>query len=239
MKGIRSYLNVRNVLVLTIIVFVLGFLVGTPLYLYSKKQNNVLSAKISSPEENLTEDEIGKLVAVVGKLVILPEGEKPEIATVSNVEKLQNQSFFLNARNGDKVLVYLKARKAYLYRPSDNKVVDIAPVNLPSPSPKLEPSGTVLPAIDEKKSVVIYNGANDNSILNNMSSDLAQLESIDIQGSRTAERQYESTIIVDLSGDNSTLASEIAAITGGRVGSLPTGEVRPEGADILVILGSN
>jgi hypothetical protein len=60
--------------------------------------------------------------------------------TLTNVSNLKSQAFYANAENGDKVLLYQQAKKAYLYRPSINKVIDIAPVVMSeqaSPTPTL------------------------------------------------------------------------------------------------------
>jgi hypothetical protein len=78
------------------------------------------------------DDETAKLIARVASLVSLPEGETPTIATVTDVEKLRTQTFFAKAENGDRVLIFSKARKAYLYRPSTNKIVEIGPINIGS-----------------------------------------------------------------------------------------------------------
>lgn len=66
----------------------------------------------------------------VGKLIELPLDEEPTVATVTDAEKLREQPFFINAQNGDRVLIFTQAKKAYLYRPSTNKIVEVAPVNL-------------------------------------------------------------------------------------------------------------
>ncbi len=63
----------------------------------------------------------------VGSLVVLPEGEVPTIAAVSNPEVLKGQAFFAEAKTGDIVLIYSK--KAVLYDPILNKVIIAAPVN--------------------------------------------------------------------------------------------------------------
>ena len=98
--------------------------------------------RLTNPQEAVKEEK-KQLQDKVGKLVALPEGETPTIATVSDVNKLKSQAFFAKAENGDKVLIYTQAKKAVLYRPSINKVIEVAPVNLgdsqkdqaPAPAP--------------------------------------------------------------------------------------------------------
>lgn len=91
--------------------------------------------------------EIDKLVADVGKLIALPKDEKPTVATVTDIEKVKDQPFFKNAKNGDKVLIYTNEKKAILYRPTENLIVEVGAVNInqtpqesPSPSPKESPT---------------------------------------------------------------------------------------------------
>lgn len=71
------------------------------------------------------ENDAKQTTANVGKLIVLPN-EKPAIAIVNDEAKLKKQSFFKDAKNGDKVLMYKNARKAILYRPSENKVIEVA-----------------------------------------------------------------------------------------------------------------
>lgn len=75
-------------------------------------------------------EELTNLVAQVGKLIVLPEGETPTIATVSDPEKLKDQPFFAKAKTGDKVLIYTNAKKALLYSVENNKIVEVAPINI-------------------------------------------------------------------------------------------------------------
>lgn len=74
--------------------------------------------------------EADALVAKVGALIVLPADEKPTVATVQDPEKLKEQAFFANAKTGDKVLIYTTAKKAILYSPTENKIVEVAPVNI-------------------------------------------------------------------------------------------------------------
>lgn len=76
-----------------------------------------------------SEKDIQNLVSKVGKLIELPTGEEPTVATVVNVEALaKEQPFYKNAKNGDRLLVYLKAQKAILYNPDKNILVNVGPV---------------------------------------------------------------------------------------------------------------
>ncbi len=103
--------------------------VAAAVYLY--KQN----AELRRNSQAVTESEIKDLIAKVGKLIVLPTGEQPTIATVADPDKLKNQSFFANASKDDKVLIYTNARKAILYSPSQNKIIEVAPINI-GPAPE-------------------------------------------------------------------------------------------------------
>jgi hypothetical protein len=82
-------------------------------------------------------------IAAVGKLMMLPQGEEPTVMQITDISKLKDQAFFANAQNGDKVIIYTKAKKAILYRVGTNKIIDVAPVNL---GPTATPSATIAPA---------------------------------------------------------------------------------------------
>lgn len=88
--------------------------------------------KVKKSPERDARAEVEILVAEVGKLIVLPEGETPTIATVSDPERLKDQPFFAKAKAGDKVLLYSTARKAYLYDPSAKKLLEVAPLNIGS-----------------------------------------------------------------------------------------------------------
>ncbi len=98
---------------------------------YFYKQNTELRRN----SQAATESEIQDLIAKVGKLIVLPSGEQPTVATVADPEKLKSQPFFANATKDDKVLIYTNARKAILYSPSQNKIIEVAPINI-GPAPE-------------------------------------------------------------------------------------------------------
>jgi hypothetical protein len=99
-------------------------LVGVSAFFYMK-----YSALKSDPSKE-AQAEVTRLVAQVSKLMVLPEGENPTIATVTDVEKLSEQPFFAKAKNGNKVLIYTGAKKAILFDPMTNKIIEVAPINI-------------------------------------------------------------------------------------------------------------
>lgn len=59
----------------------------------------------------------------------LPQGEEPVLATVTDHAALQT-AFLREAQDGDKILIYEKARKVIIYRPSIDRIIDVGPVEL-------------------------------------------------------------------------------------------------------------
>lgn len=106
-----------------LLILLLIALSGTAFYLY-KKAN---SLSVSNPSASNDSD---KILASVRSLILLPEGEVPTIATVTDLEKLKDQPFFKKAKVGDKVIMYPKAKKAYLYDSENNKILEVAPIAL-------------------------------------------------------------------------------------------------------------
>jgi hypothetical protein len=90
--------------------------------------------KFKSGSQDFAKQEASELLGQLGKLIILPANEQPTIATVSDIEKLKDQPFFQNGRVGDKVVIYSQAGKAILYRPEENKIVEVAPFTAPAAS---------------------------------------------------------------------------------------------------------
>lgn len=96
-------------------------------YKYNEAQKDV--DRLSNPQESAKE-QTRLLLEKVRTHTQVPAGETPTVATVSDASKLKNQAFFAKAENGDKVLIFTQARRAILYRPSTDKIIEIAPINL-------------------------------------------------------------------------------------------------------------
>lgn len=82
--------------------------------------------------------QVSGLLSRLGKIMVLPENETPTVATVLHADKLKDQTFFAQARDGDKVVVYSKEKEAILYRPSTNQIVTVSGVNVSTGSGNLK-----------------------------------------------------------------------------------------------------
>jgi hypothetical protein len=97
--------------------------------LYYFRQYQKAQWRLDNPTE-VAKQEAKATIAAIGKLMLLPADEEPTVVQVTDISKLKDQPFFANAQNGDKVLIYTKAKKAILYRPGTNKIIDVGPVNI-------------------------------------------------------------------------------------------------------------
>ena len=108
------------------------------------------SALKANPQ-SVAQKEAEQLVARVSQLIVLPQDEAPTIATVQDPEVLKEQPFFANAKKGDKVLIYTNAGKAILYDPVNNKIIEVALVNIGNPQTESAEEVVVPPPAGESE----------------------------------------------------------------------------------------
>ena len=128
----KSFIKKNSGLIFTASIVLIILLTGLSIYLYKKSR--------SSEQKNASE--VQSIVNKVGKLMYLPTDEIPTVATVSDPSALKDQAFFVDAKVGDKVLIYTNAKKAILYDPRVNKIVTIAPLNIGDQKPTIQDSAT-------------------------------------------------------------------------------------------------
>ncbi len=75
-----------------------------------------------------TRSELDIVLSEVRKVMLLTDSETPSLVTVTEAERMKTQSFFRNAENGDKVLIYETGRKAILWRPSTHMIIEVGAV---------------------------------------------------------------------------------------------------------------
>jgi hypothetical protein len=118
----KDKLNLTISIVLSIVILMI---IGAVIYL---QYNASKILDLNATERQKTNEMIDK----ISSLIYLPQGETPTYAIIANIDKLQGQSFFRQAQNGDVVLVYNQAKKAFLYRPTINKIIEVGPVSTKS-----------------------------------------------------------------------------------------------------------
>lgn len=222
----------KPLLISLMVVAVLALAAVPSYYFYDKYQKS--QELLKNPTEAARQD-VKTLVERVSKHIELPQ-EEPTVATVSDKEKLADQPFFQKAENGDKVLIYTQARKAILYRPSTNKIIEVSTVNIGGVAREATASGNVT----QKPTVALLNGTNVVGLTKTVERQfLEKGVNIEVVSKENAKKQdYTKTIVVDLTGAQKVIAQQIANILGGKISSLPEGESKPK-ADILIILGSD
>ena len=106
----------------------IGVIIGAGgFWVWNQYASKAPVAAISQADQAQVKD----LIVKVGKLVILPTGEDPVVATINDASSLiKQQVFYQGSINGDVVLVYQKAAKAIVYSPSRNIIVNVGPVVL-------------------------------------------------------------------------------------------------------------
>lgn len=128
----------NNQLIIGVAVVVCVLIVGASGYFYyqSQKGQSQTNPQVGAEEQSK------KMVEEVSKIMNLPQGEQPTVATVTDINALANQPFFAHAKNGDKVLLYPQNGKAILYDPQAKKIIDVSPFNAGTQSAKVAGEST-------------------------------------------------------------------------------------------------
>ena len=206
-------------------------------------------------DQTISRDEIEKTVRELSEIVLLPEGELPTLSTITDIKELtENKDFFANAQNGDKVLMYQQAKKAFLYRPSTQKLINLAPVNIEGTSQEIpsvstsegeeepsESSPTPEPAEEtEPLAVVLRNGTPKQGLTYDFEPKLlSAIEQAEvIARDNAAQDDYAETVVVVVNLTKQSTAQKLAIALGVTLSDLPAGELAGE-ADVLIILGAD
>lgn len=203
-----------------IIVVILG-LAGAAGYFY-KEYNDLKKNPVSAEEAQKQENQ--RIIESVSKLYELPKDEEPTIFFVSDKDKLseeyKNQEFFQKAQNGDYILIYEKGKIALLYRPKENRLVDVRPYTVQSSISIALVGPEAVRTTAEKTLKEAFKNE------------------ISIAAKNDAKNAYTGVTVVDATGKYGDQAKKIAETLKGKVGNLPEGENKPQGADLIIIVGA-
>lgn len=173
----------------------------------------------------------------IGKHYVLPQDSNVTLAAVSDSKKLSSQAFFANAQNGDQILIYPDSGLAIVYRPSIDRIIYAGQVNKDA-----EASASAEENLVQPLQVALYNGTTTVGLTRRVEDVLLSLSSIHIRVTAKEDAgrsDYADSVVVDLTGNNKEAASRLARMMQGEIGQLPSGEIKPSGAEILIILGSS
>ena len=175
-----------------------------------------------------------KLVEEIGKIIDLPKDETPLFRNVVDPQKLKDEPFFANAQVDDKVLIYSNAKKAYLYRPSEKKMINFASINIGE-----QTSTPASPAQQETK-FVILNGTTTAGLAGKYRDIVSQK----ITGAKIvsvgnySEKTIEKTFIAQSTNTNSDKQEEIAKTLEIQTGAINSDQIDDE-ADFIIVVGAN
>lgn len=130
------------IVILLVLITAVAYLGWNWLQMRKQLQKLTMPQGVQELQKKQNQETLDKL----SKHIILPTGEDPIIATVTDAAALKKDSPFYDlAENNDIVVIYTKAKKAYLYDPEGDKILNVGPViseDSSSPSPSPTPSSS-------------------------------------------------------------------------------------------------
>jgi hypothetical protein len=93
---------------------------------YYRLASELRAANPTVAEKTADADPVTDAIVAVEKHILLPQGERPQVARVSDLAPLANIPFFGNALVGDQVIVYCKASLSILYSSSRDRVIEVS-----------------------------------------------------------------------------------------------------------------
>lgn len=112
------------------LVFVLVITGTNGVLLYLHYQNQNLAPTVLESKTN--EERAQEIITAFGNLYQIPEGENPTVILVTDADKLRETQpeFYAMAKNDDHLIVLLSAKLAFIYRTSENKIINVSQVSV-------------------------------------------------------------------------------------------------------------
>jgi hypothetical protein len=238
--------------IIAILIFLALLGIGIPVKMYLDSQNKLQLyqtglAPIPTPNAN----ELKNFIKKVSNHLILPD-EEPKVLPLTNIDLLKKeQPFFSQAKNGDVLLIY--SQKVILYDPATDRVVDIAQIRI---TPAIQTSGSITannpvstlsagivntpsPTIKtDKYKLALLLGSGSEDAFSAAEKTIQKEKNIEIiNRGKAVKKNYEKNLIIDLNNTDSKIIEKLAGSLSAVISPLPNGEIAPEGADILIIIG--
>jgi hypothetical protein len=143
---------------------------------------------------------------------------------IEKVKKLYNlpsaepdRIYTVGNKDDLKGLVYVKDRLAVLYRESSNQLINVSTVTIQEPT-----------------NIAIFGSSSQQTSIEKSLTDTFKTD-VSIKKKETTKANVDGILVVDVNGQKSQQAEQIATLLKGRVGAnLPDGETKPEGVDIVI-----
>lgn len=202
----------------------------------------------SSQSLDLSDQPNGKLLERVGKHIVLPVGETPSVTDITDIDTLvQQQSFYIGAKNGDKIIFYPDSQKTIIYDEANDILVNVRSVSgfaarasstdlsTITTSTTTESSNTPDQVVAKLATLEIRNGTTKTGWAKTNSNLFTNSPIFTVTKVLTATKtNYPVTIVVNQKNvDVSTLENRYEVVA---TGKMPAGEA-PSDADVVLILG--
>jgi len=115
---------------LLVLVFIATVALAVYFFLsWRSAQEKIKALTTAEGQQKMIAEETQDLVAKLSRHIVLPTGETPTIATITDIDALKKeQPFYEGASNGDKILIYKNAKKGFIYDPVRDLIVNVGPV---------------------------------------------------------------------------------------------------------------
>ncbi len=243
-KQKKVYTNHR-IIVLLLLLVIASIFAG---WSFLRLQITINKIKTNNIDTTVTEEQSMQqyynLIKLVQKHIVVNSNEEPFVAIVGDGDVARKlQPFFSQAKTDDVIVMY--SDKAILFRPSEDKIVNIGPVfainytNTDSRTIESDDTEIVKEQIDIRKDITldIRNGSSVPGRAAATAESLSQLDwykPINIDNAKNY--QYPQTLIINLGNVDVAELEELYGVKA--LVDLPDGEVQSE-ADVVIILGND
>lgn len=125
-KGPKRSGKMKLLLALIVVLLVLALAgIGFLLKKYNDTRQEVQKLSTVQGQQELNQTQTNQLLGEMRAIIVLPSGEDPVVATITDINQLKDKDFYKDAENGDRVVVFPNAKKAYIYRPSTKTIINV------------------------------------------------------------------------------------------------------------------
>lgn len=120
--------KILPVIFVVIFLAVVGGLIWTYKGYSDMKKKLAAASAVQNDIEKIKQENMA-LIKKVGEHILLPDDEVPSIATITNAEALKiEQPFYRDAKDGNRVIIYMQAKKAIIFDEEKNILVNVGPI---------------------------------------------------------------------------------------------------------------